>query len=262
MADILELKTSRSFSGLIWNTLADETTGTLFIEVRDVREKKVSFSALNLRNNEWLWKDLTLDETWWVTLGAVAGDRLLFTVYTDTNNPDKKSLVAYDIKSRQMVWWYNGFSIAGANSLYVKGTDSRFPSREVVLDAVTGKPLQDVDFDLALSQNFSLIRPFQYEEGSGYFDSVKKFVENRCGVKPVTAIEYLETPALIIMSVFVREGDLANFLYVFDTGGELLLTEKLGESLKGVGFDTFFVFLGHLIFVKNKHELIVYQIVI
>jgi hypothetical protein len=72
----------------------------------------------------------------------------------------------------------------------------------------------------------------------------------------------MEAGDLIIVSVFVKEADLANFLYVFNTGGELLLMEKLGENLKGVGFDTFFVLFGHLIFVRNKHELIVYKIII
>lgn len=261
-ADIPELKTSHMFSGLIWNTLVGEMTSTLFVEVRNVQEKKVSFSALNLRNYEWLWKDVTLDEQWWVTLAAVAGDRLLFTVYTDTNNPDKKSLIAYDINTMQMVWWYNGFSLAAADSHYIRGTDARFPARETILDPVTGKAVQNVDPDLKGSQNFSILRPFQYEEGSGYFDSVRNFVQVRCGVEPVSAIEYMETGNLIIVSVFTRQGDLANFLYVFNTGGELLLKEKLGENLKGVGFDTFFILFGHLIFVRNKQELIVYKITI
>ncbi len=261
MADNLEFKSSHSFAGLIWNTLADTENKRLFLEVRDVQQKRVSFSALNLQNNEWLWKDVSLEETWWITLASAAGDFLLFTVYTDRGNPDKKSLLAYNILKNEISWWYNGFSLSGANHRYVRGVDSKFPSREIILDAFTGKPLQDVEFDLGVSQNFPVIRPFQYEQRSGHFDTVKNFLQSRLGIHPVISIEYLEWRSLIVMSVFLKEADLANYLYVFDSSGELMLKEKLGENLKGVGLDTFFIFSDHLIFVKNKHELISYRIV-
>ena len=65
---------------------------------------------------------------------------------------------------------------------------------------------------------------------------------------------------LILMSVFVKEDELANFLYGFSSDGELIFKETLGENLKGVGLDTFFIYSDHLIFVKNKKELTSYKI--
>jgi len=138
--------------------------------------------------------------------------------------------------------------------------DSKFPGKEIVLDLFTGKELPDVDFDLADSQNFPVIRPFQYEEGTAHFDTVKDFLNTRLEILPVATIEYLEFEELIIMSVFINEQGLANYLYGLNAGGEVLITEKLGENLKGVALDTFFVFSGHLIFVKNKNELTSYKI--
>lgn len=260
MTNKLEFKFSTSFHGVIWNFLADANNPRLFLEVRDVQQKEVSFSALNLRNYEWLWKDVSLEERWWVSLGAVAGEKLLFTVYTDTGNPDKKSLLAYDVSKNQISWWYNGFSLSGVNNLYVKGIDARFPSKEIVLDLFTGKPLQQVDFHLEESQNFPVIRPFQYEAGTAYFDTVSDFLQSRVHAGPIAALEYLESGTLIFVSVFVRESDLANYLYGFNSSGDLLLNEKLGENLKGIGLDTFFIYSDHLIFVKNKNELTSYKI--
>jgi len=256
----LEFRFTYTFHRIIWNTLADGHRQRLFLETRDVKEKKVSFSALNLQNYEWLWKDVQLEETWWISLAAIAGDMLLYTVYTDTGNPDKKSLLGYDAVKNELSWWYNGFSLSGANSLYVKGIDARFPAKEIILDAFTGRQLPHVDFHLEDSQNFPLIRPFQYEEGTAYFDTVKHFLQSRLGIVPMTTIDYLEYEGLIIVSVFVNESDLANYLYVFGSGGEMLFHEKLGENLKGVGLDTFFIYSDHLIFVKNKNELITYKI--
>ncbi|MGC1242121.1 MAG: DUF4905 domain-containing protein [Chryseosolibacter sp.] len=256
MAHTKESKFSYSCPGIIWNILADGNSPRLFLEVRDVDQKKVSFSALNLQNYEWLWKDVVLEERWWVSMTAIAGDKLLLTIYTDTNNPDKKSLLAYDVLKKEISWWYNGFSVSAANTLYVKGIDARFPAKEIILDLFTGTPVQNVDFHLEDSQNFPVIRPFQYEEGTAHFNTVRDFLVSRLGIGPVATIDYLEWGRLIMMSVFVKENDLANFLYGFNSSGALIFKETLGENLKGVGLDTFFIYSDHLIFVKNKKELV------
>jgi hypothetical protein len=260
LANIFSFDFSYAFSGVIWSTLVEGTRNRLYLEVRNAQEKKVTFSALNLQNNQWLWKDMAFEEPWWIGLGAVAGDVLLFTVYNDTNNPDKKSLIGYDVVKKQIVWWHNSFSLTVANSRYVKGLDTRFPGKETVLDLFTGNPVTHGDFDLEDVQNFPVIRPFQYEEGTAHFDTVRHFLQTRLGVAPLATIEYLEFESLIIVSFFVNEHDLANYLYGFDANGKLLMKEKLGENLKGVGLDTFFVFSGRLIFVRNKNELRSYKI--
>ncbi len=191
---------------------------------------------------------------------AVEGDMLLLTLYADSNNPDKKSLIAYDVIAQQVAWWHNGYAVTSVNSLYVIGVDARFPEKQSVLDLLTGQPVSHVDFHLEDSQNFPVIRPFQYREGTAHFNTIRDFLNARWGILPVVTIEYLEFESLIIMSVFLMEEGLANYLYVLDAGGELLSKEKLGEDLKGVGMDTFYVYSGHLIFVKNKNELISFEI--
>lgn len=257
----MEHKFSYRFQGTIWNTLADGNNQRLFLEIRNPIGKTVSFSALNLQNNQWLWKDVRFEEPWWISLRAVEGDILLLTLYTDTNNPDKKSVLAYDVVKNNIAWWYNGFSITSVNSDFVVGVDAKFPEKESFLELSTGKALPHVDFHLGDSQNFPVIRPFQYEEGTAHFDTVKDFLSSRLGISPVASIEYLEIEDLIIVSVFLKDEGLANYLYAFDANGEVLIHEKLGEDLKGVALDTFFLYSGYLIYVKNKNELISYKIV-
>lgn len=196
-----------------------------------------------------------------MSLGAIGGDTLLFTLYTDTNNPDKKSIVAYDVLKKEIAWWHNGFSLTAVNDRYVLGQDSKFPGKDVVLDLFNGQLAEHIEFDLEDSQNFPVIRPFQYEAGSAHFDTVKQFFETRLGITPVATVEYLEFESLIIASVFLDNEGLANYLYGLDVNGEVLIKETLGENLKGIALDTFFIFSGHLIFVKNKNELISYKIV-
>jgi hypothetical protein len=165
------------------------------------------------------------------------------------------------VQKKEILWWKNGFSFSGANTRLVKGFDTKFAGKESVLDLFTGQPVQDVDFDLGLLQNFPVIRPFQYQQGTEYFETVSDFLKVKLGITPVVTLDYLEHDALIMVSAFVNDGELANYLYVFDSNGQILLNEKLGQDLTGVGIDTFFVLAGHLIFIKDKHELISYKII-
>lgn len=241
--------------------MTDGSHDRLYIEVRDVAQKRVTFSALNVQDTKWLWRDIVFEETWWISLTAVSGDILLLTLYTDSGNPDKKSLIAYDVIQGQIAWWKNGFSLSAVNSSFVLGIDLKFAAKSIVLDLFSGELVDHGDFHLEHVQNFPVIRPFQYEQDTAHFNTVRDFLELKCGIKAVVNLEYLEFESLIIASVFVKEQDLANYLYVFTAEGNVVLKELLGRDLKGVGLDTFFIFSGQLIFVKNKCELLSYKIV-
>jgi hypothetical protein len=77
----------------------------------------------------------------------------------------------------------------------------------------------------------------------------------------LVGIDYLEHDNLIFISCYIQQDGLANFLIVLSAQGDVLLHEKTGEALKGIGMDTFFVLEGSLIFVKNKRELFRYKLV-
>jgi hypothetical protein len=129
------------------------------------------------------------------------------------------------------------------------------------LNLADGSEIPRDSYVLADEQNFMIIRPFQYHEGSTHFATVKAFLEMKCQVSPIISIEYCEYNSLVLVSAFVTQNDLANYLFVFNSSGELVMKEILGEDLKGIAFDAFFIFSGYLIFVKNKCELVSYKFV-
>lgn len=192
-------------------------------------------------------------------MAAVSSGIILFTVYNDSQNPDKKSVLAYSIDSREVVWWKNNFAISFVGHDYVTGVDTKFGAKEVVLDIASGNP-KVKDLLAPPPQNFNIIHPLLYQEGSQHFDTVKTFLGTKTGVSPRFSVEYCEHQALIFISAFTGESDLANYLFVFNSGGELVLKETLGEGLKGIAHDTFFLLSGFLIFVKNKSELVSYKV--
>lgn len=232
----------------------------MFLEIRDEKEKKVTFSALHMDSEILLWTNVAFDEPWWISLADTSGSLLFLKVYTDTHNPDQKSILAFDFEKEIIVWWRNNFALTAVNETKVIGTDTGLGTKLVILDLRTGQPDKEQTV-FPVVRNFSLIKPLQYHQDTAHFETLRDFLKLKCSLSPVTVIEYLEFQSLLFISCFVQENDLANFLFVFNKDGEKLLEEKIGEQLKGVGIDTFFIFSETLIFVRNKSMLVTYKMV-
>ena len=246
------------FDGIVWNIKASRENEILVLEIRNNATKEVRFAAFNFAEQKFLWKDKLMDEPWWINLSAVSGEIILFTLYVDTNNPDKKATMAYNLQDCKLIWWNNDFSLSNVSENYVIGTAEKFGRREVVLDIETGKPLESAAVSRESREN--VLRPQQYFEGHPYFETVKTFFSQKFNLLPVTALEYLEYDTLIFVSCYIQQNDLANYLFIISRDGNLLLKEILDERLKGIGLDTFFVLSGCVFFVKNKVELVSYKI--
>jgi hypothetical protein len=243
---------------VVWNLVVHEQRKLLFIETRN--EPQVRFSAFNLSENRFLWKNLAFDEPWWITMTDAVENLLLFTVFTDKNNPGQKSLMAFDFDRKQIEWWKNNFSLSEVTTQFVTGLDTTLGMKTSWLDLKTGQPVKEQP-DLPPVRNFSVLKPLQYYPGSEHFNTVKTFLEAKFRIFPVSLIEYMEYESLLFISCYVDDHGLANFLYVLNAEGEMLFTEKIDEGLKGIGIDTFFIFSGYVIFVKNKTLLVSYKLV-
>lgn len=254
----IQLNFSHRFAGTIWNSALSSSEGILVLEVRDGEARKTTFSALEMNRGRMLWRDLLLEEPWWIGLDAARGWVALFSMYTDTANPDRKSLIAYHLTEKKILWWRNDFSLTKIGQDCLSGTSTQLGHREVTVELSTGVetefvPQREVD---------PVLKPSQYAEGHAYFSTVKTFLQTRFNLSAVVSLEYLEAFSVICISCYTRdEQGLINDLLVLSTEGELLLRENLGEHLKGIGQDTFFIYDGSVIFVKNRGELFSYKIV-
>jgi len=221
---------------------------------------QAKFSALDVSINKFLWRDIIFEEPWWITIAEANGRMLLLTVFHDKNNPDKKSVLGFDFETQKPVWWRNNFALSEITNNHVIGNDLTLAMRSERLDLLTGQPVKDQP-DLPLVRNFFVIKPLQYYPGSQHFETLKSFLEEKFRILAVSLIEYLEYESRLIISCYVNENGLANFLFVLNADGQILYSEKIDEGLKGIGVDTFFIFSGCLTFVKNKSVLVSYKMV-
>lgn len=259
MDETPQLKFLLHFDGVIWNLVASEQI--LLIEVRDPGLKQVKFSAYHLSDERFLWKDRMLEEQWWITASALAGDTAIFTVYMDTNNPDKKGIVVYSTQDLALLWWNNDFSLSGTGADHVQGFTSKLGLKEVALDRRTGQ-VRDVSSLEESSDRKFLEKPVQYTAGSAHFETVRSFLADRLNFQAVSALEYLESGDRILISCYTQEEDgLANYLFVLSAEGNVLLKEKLDAGIKGIGMDTFFILNGCVIFVRKRVELVSYKLI-
>jgi hypothetical protein len=255
----LEFLFSHVFDGIVWNTLTSERPSMLLLELRNPEKKRTTFAAFDIEANRLLWDDLTFEEPWWINLSATGQGMAFFTIYTETNNPDQKSLLAYDLSSRAISWWQNDFSVIAVGQTSVSGYSHKFGLKQLTLDILSGKVING-PIDLP-QQNLKAIRPFHYKAGETGFETVKSYLNRIIKQAPELGIDYLEAEELIFISCYIREPGLANYLIVLTSEGDVLLHEKAAENLKGIGIDTFFLLEGSLFFVKNKCELIRYKLI-
>ena len=259
MTHRIDFNFSHVFDGIVWNTIISAEKNILVAEVRNNARKQVSFSALECSTGKFLWRDVVFDEPWWVSLGASGGDIILFTIYLETNNPDKKGVFAYHLYDRKIVWWNNDFSLVSVSDREVVGVASKYGTRTLTLNIESGDEI--ISSANPWGKKDEVIRPQQYLDDNAYFATVKTFLGRKFNLWPVTALEYLELGSIIFISFYIQEDELANYLFILSDEGDLLMKEKLDERLKGIGLDTFFVLAGCVFFVKNKAELHSYKIV-
>ena len=253
-------KFSQTFSSAIWNTLAVAQSNILVIETRDDQNFQTKFAALDFSSGEFIWKDLMLDERWWIGLTAADEKTILFHTYVNKNNPDHKNLIAYDIFEKKIRWEVKEFSFFDWNESVIWGYKTEVDLRPVTVSAETGI-VTEGDWSLSKVEDESeLIKPVRYLEGTTHFETIQKFIAQTTPYAITGGVEYLEWQEWVVVSLYTNEnGKLANYLIVFDTNGQLLMKEKLGENLAGLGTDTFFMLSGCLFLVKNRSELVVYR---
>jgi hypothetical protein len=237
---------------------------SLAIEVRDENRREARFSVMDFKKNQFISREKIFEEAWWIGLTAATSEILLLHVYLNPDNPDEKALIAFDFHNDTVLWRADHFSFGGIEASRVWGTfTAKEPSHAVALDIRNGHPLDEkmIPAPGSFPENIMLRKPFQYIDGNVHFETVKSFLTSRLNVLPVGGVEYLEHEHLIFVSYQVMRESLANFLVAFSEQGELLFHEKLGDHLKGLGLDTFFILSGFLFFVRNKSELISYRII-
>jgi hypothetical protein len=251
----LNLQFSETLPGDIWQTSL--SNNKLLIGCREEGGMNTTFSLYDLEKNAFQWKAISFEESWWISIYSFVESTIIFQVFNDSQNIESRTLFGFDIVKLEAIWSIEEVIAIGLSGDILKLKMNNEEESVFLIDINSGEQVESDDTEkLSESRSASMVLPFHYAEESPYFQTVKHFLKEFASLDLVGACDYLEHNNLIIISAHQKvEQNLSNALYVFNSSGNLLMTEILAAHSKGLASDTFYIVNEELIFVKEKREI-------
>jgi hypothetical protein len=171
-------------------------------------------------------------------------------------NPGIEALEAYDLISGNLIYEIK-------ITHWIKWTNSHLQVEQEKakfwIHVQTGKVEIPVDTNDKGTQAFHFENPSHFEENQPGFSDFKLFFKQKFDENIVKAMDCWDRNDKIIFSYYLYEDGLKNILRVCDKNFKTEYTEIIatGES---VGFNTFQVFDQTLIYIKDKRQLMLYEL--
>ena len=123
------------------------------VEARDQEAKQAKFNALDSTTGIPFWRDLVLDEPWWVGIEDVASDVLLLHKFASPDMPQHQGIIAIGLRTGKLLWsndeltyWFShGSSVFAHKMMFEKRVASE-------LNLLTGQLIREFaeDFEADL----------------------------------------------------------------------------------------------------------------
>jgi len=245
---------SHQFNSPVWRLEIDSLRGIIIAEIRDVANKKVSFSAINLDNGEVHFDGLQTEERWLTGIEAAYNGVLLLHNYQSELGPAHKGLIALDSFTGKVIW--NDFNLA-FDHLTINGPlvyDTRIQPRKLfVADIKTGATIRQYEpsIDLELTNELELPAGVS-DEFSLSLHLPMPAMEN--------TVHYLEHNNLRIVSLHaITAGTLQQHLYIMN-GEHIIFEDLLNTNIQKLQPESFLLCNDKLIYLKNQSQLKVLNI--
>ncbi len=248
---------SYDFDADIWEVLS--FGNQLLITIRDSEKLSVNFSLFDVLKGEFIWKDISFEASWWISVYHFAGDVIIFQTYDDTQNIEARSVFGFDTKTLEATWSVDDVKLFNVASGMLKLASINDPEAQFSINIRTGEE-QAPSVVPTIPDNTRTLHPFHYEPDGDHFVTVAKFLKEKQSFELVGSCDYLEWEDYFAISANTKdEAGYTLDLFVFNLKGELLLHEPLGERMNGLATGTFFIVNQALIFVKGKRNLTIYS---
>ncbi len=257
----------------IWRILISETE-KLLIETRDINSKEVFFNCFNLFSGKKVFKNLQLDEKFWIGIETFYNDTIIFHKFAKPDMPGHKEIISFDVNTKKTLWTNNKYSFLFILENKVYCFQQLFEGREFfVLDLTTGEEIENLGEDFNLvndskkkseseSSYDKYLFPLKYEGSeSNIVDTVIK--EKVKSLDIVGTVEYNIYENLLLMNFHSKAAGetLENKFYAIDVEtGKEIFNDVLNSKLNAFVPDSFFVYEDLLFVLKEKNELITFKL--
>jgi len=246
------------FNVLIWKILASEDGEFLVLELRDSVKQTTSLSVVSTSNSTLKYTLETLPKPWWIGLKSTAENTFVLQGFKDGKNPDVLGMFVYDLTTGVKLWEDTAVIFLGydkGGKVLVQSTEnlsSNFQKRSLSNGTVLESNIEIPSY-FPETENTFLVHPHLYTEENVHYTSIAEFIQH---YSPIGPIEYCEFKNYIIIAYYNRiENVLTNKILIIDEQGEELTHDVLMSETKGIGMSSFFICKDKLIYVKNKKQL-------
>ena len=134
----------------IWRILPT-TNKKLAIEERELKTKEVYFSCVDIESGKKVFNELQLEEKHWIGIESICNDIIYFHTYGKPDMPAHKSIIAFDILSKSILWRNDNYVFAFIYEEKVYCYQQRFENRIFfALDYLTGNIVDDFGNDVSV----------------------------------------------------------------------------------------------------------------
>jgi hypothetical protein len=253
-----------SFPGPIWRVVANPA-GTLGVaEVMEVGRPGKYFAAIDLSTGKFLWQQWNPSAHRLAHTVALHGETLYVQALFSGSLPQPEVLIAVDVPTRAIIWQRPKASWVGISEEGVMVWETAYEQIRYVLlypqDGSIQREISPAEMAVVGVKGLDAgYYPVHYALGNLYTESIVRFIQNRLGVTPAPAFDYVQKKNVLVISYYLYQTDqYDNFLAVFDREGHLLWGQKIAGALPGTGVNTFLTTDDLLIFVQERNQLLGY----
>jgi hypothetical protein len=239
------------FNGLVWRMEIDPLTSTLFAEIRNEQDKKVSFASADLILGKLNFGNLTTEERWLCGMEAAYDGVLLLHHYQSEGSPVHKGIIAINGKNGEVLWSdynrsFDHYSINGPIT-----SDLRIQPRKLIItDNHTGAAIRPYNAVIDLEIDPKIILP-----------AISADLNLPAGFEVPTAplpgniIHTLQYNNFRIVSLHaLNNSELSQVLYIFESDKQVF-TDILNTGIQKLQPEAFILHHNHLVYLKNRSEL-------
>ena len=257
--------------------LIPTTTGKLIIEEREPDKKQAYFNCFNIDSGKRIFKNLQLDEKFWVGIEAVYNDIIFFHRFTKPDMPQHNGIIAFDINDQKVMWQddYKTFLFIEDEKVYA--FRQMFEERNhFALDYKTGNIIKELGSD-SVSINNLREETIASEDFSGYLfpqkfsstfifnETADQFLKSLREILLISgSIEYVLIDNLLFFNFHEINADnsLKNIFKAVDLSkGKYILEVTLNSHTNAFAPDSFFVKNDLLFLLIERMKVGVYKIV-
>ncbi|HMN17759.1 MAG TPA: DUF4905 domain-containing protein [Ignavibacteriaceae bacterium] len=260
----------------IWRILPT-TENRVVLEERDPVSKEVFFCCFDIESGKKIFNQWQLDEKNWCGIESIYKDIIYFHLYGKPDMPDHKSIIAFDIKTQNIIWSNDSFRFSSVydDKIYCfrQGFES---STYYSLDYLSGDIIDDLGTDVSTiklikekadeefwKQNY--IFPSYFNRNDDTLEDYEKYFRDFISSRVIKGeISFIEFNELLLYSLHEvnKNNLLSNIFYAYDRlRNKIVLEETLDKNLTNLIPESFFVKDNFLFLIIDKTKLFIYKII-